>query len=523
MGPSGQFAKSRRVPRGSGTRFFICPKEYTAGTTCKSFEKSCSNPGRMLTRALTNIVAAIPAPLKKGLKSVVAPLLSYLRSGKSSPATQRIQSDWEFLSNILAGHPPVEDEAMKRRPSRSPSGPVERPGGEVSRQGSNSPHDAKPLNIVMINYGPYDNNSGIHIGGFANALTELGHRVVVSAAGAVKDAGELGLPRFCCVPHQLMRRNPEALERYFAQNGTGTPDLVHCWTPRGTVRSLARTIIKRYGCPYIVHLEDNEMAVARAGAMFDFPRDITEFVADSAGATIIVESLRELLPEDLSFHVLEPGVHGDVFGSQIDDVERQVLCRALGIPSDAWITVYPGNIHAANVADVLSLYIAIQALNRLGYKIHLVRTGLDLVPLPADSRRSESLTKYVTHLGFVRRDWLIDILKLADFFVQPGGPGDFNDYRLPSKIPELLATGRPLVLAKANIGLRMSHRFNALLMERGDAAEITECVKTLLIDFALADSIGREGRNFAIQQFNWERSAKKLERFYRDLLRQIQG
>lgn len=57
-------------------------------------------------------------------------------------------------------------------------------------------------------------------------------------------------------------------------------------------------------------------------------------------------------------------------------------------------------------------------------------------------------------------------------------------------------------------------------MERGDAAEITECVAALLTDPALADRVGQEGRRFAIEHFSWERSAKQLEGFYRQVLLQ---
>jgi glycosyltransferase involved in cell wall biosynthesis len=125
----------------------------------------------------------------------------------------------------------------------------------------------------------------------------------------------------------------------------------------------------------------------------------------------------------------------------------------------------------------------------------------------------------VTHLGLVRRHWLIDLFKLADFFVQPGAPDDFNSYRLPSKLPELLAMGRPVVLPNTNIGLLMHDRINALLMQRGDSAEITECVESLLTDQALAARVGEEGRRFAIEHFNWARSARQLEVFYQELLR----
>jgi glycosyltransferase involved in cell wall biosynthesis len=55
-------------------------------------------------------------------------------------------------------------------------------------------------------------------------------------------------------------------------------------------------------------------------------------------------------------------------------------------------------------------------------------------------------------------------------------------------------------------------------MERGDAAEITGRVRTLLVDPALAERVGKEGRRFAIEHFDWQRSTKQLEGFYRELL-----
>jgi glycosyltransferase involved in cell wall biosynthesis len=79
--------------------------------------------------------------------------------------------------------------------------------------------------------------------------------------------------------------------------------------------------------------------------------------------------------------------------------------------------------------------------------------------------------------------------------------------------------GRPLVLPRTNIGLLMHDRINALLMQRGDAAEITECVEGLLKDNELAERIGQAGRRFAIKRFNWARSAQALESFYREVLR----
>ena len=373
------------------------------------------------------------------------------------------------------------------------------------------------MNIVIVSYHTYNNNSALHITGFANVLTALGHRVVVSALGPVSDAGDFGVPRFRCIPHQMISKNPELLGDYFAGVGGGVPDLIHCWTPREGVRNVTRAIIKRYGCPYIVHLEDNEATLASIGATLEVPEMVREFVAGATAATIIVDALKDTLPEGLPFQLLEPGVDSETFAPNLNDFDRGRLCDAVGVPADAWITVYPGTGHPATADDIFSLYTAVDALNVLGYKVHLIRTGVDCT-LEIDAQFSRFSRDHVTYLGFVQRSWLVEILKLADFFVQPGGPDAFNSYRLPSKIPEFLATGRPLVLPMANVGLFMQDGINALIMQRGDAAEITHCVEKLLSDPALASRLGREGRRFATEHFNWQRSTEQLEGFYRDVL-----
>ena len=465
------------------------------------------------------VKAAIPIPVKKFLKRHVIPPLHYLqfhlRRGEPS---RRVEADWEFFTKLSSTAQSVSlDNARIAESGRFPFSVNGDAVSDKARLESNDHRTATPLNIVIVSYYTYNNNSALHITGFANALTALGHKVVVAAEGPVSDAGDFGVPRFRCIPHQIVRRNPEVLAKYFAGNGSGVPDLIHCWTPRGIVRHVTHAVVRRYGCPYFVHFEDNEAAVASMGATGEVSEPILEFIAGSAGATIIVDALADVLPEGLPIHLLEPGVDGNVFAPNLSDFDRQRLCEALDVPSDAWITVYAGTNNAATVDDIFSLYTAVHALNALGHKVHLIRTGTYPAP-ETDARFARFSREHVTSLGFVHRNWLVEILKLADFFVQPGGPNAFNNYRLPSKIPEYLAMGRPVVLARANVGLRLQDGVNALLMERGDAAEITECVKALIVDPALADRVGGEGRRFAIEHFDWQRSTKQLEGFYRELL-----
>jgi glycosyltransferase involved in cell wall biosynthesis len=465
--------------------------------------------------------AAIPSPIKRLVKGLLAPYQRYRLSAiKPSP---RADADWAFFKKILSTPQPLPGGSPRVRECNAAS---IAPGGDASCHNvrSGEPGDrraATPMNVVIVSYHTYNNNSALHITGFANALTALGHKVVVSALGPVSDAGDFGVPRFRCIPHQLITKNPELLGNYFADVGNGVPDLIHCWTPREGVRNVARAIVKRYGSPYIVHLEDNEATLASIGATREAPEMIGEFVAGAAGASIIVDALKDILPEGLAAHLLEPGVDSDMFAPNLNEFDRKRLCDALNVPADAWITVYPGTGHPATADDIFSLYTAVDALNALGYKVHLIRTGVDCTP-EIDAQFSRFSRDHVTYLGFVQRNWLVEILRLADFFVQPGAPDAFNNYRLPSKIPEFLATGRPLVLPRANVGLLMQDGVNALIMQRGDAEEITRCVEKLLADPALAGRLGREGRHFAIEHFNWQRSAEQLESFYRDVLARTQ-
>jgi hypothetical protein len=146
----------------------------------------------------------------------------------------RVDADWAFLEKIRTAATQSQIDAGE--PLTRPRLRDAVPGGAVVKDRDNRPHpalarnDAATMNIVIINHGSYDNNSAIHITGFANALTALGHRVVVSATGVSTDAGDLGVPRFRCVPHQSLADNPGMLTEYFADARRIAPDLVHCWS-----------------------------------------------------------------------------------------------------------------------------------------------------------------------------------------------------------------------------------------------------------------------------------------------------
>ena len=55
-------------------------------------------------------------------------------------------------------------------------------------------------------------------------------------------------------------------------------------------------------------------------------------------------------------------------------------------------------------------------------------------------------------VSFRPRSELPDYYALADVLIQPGRADDFNDFRIPSKLPEFFAMGLPVVLPPTNVG-----------------------------------------------------------------------
>ncbi len=178
--------------------------------------------------------------------------------------------------------------------------------------------------------------------------------------------------------------------------------------------------------------------------------------------------------------------------------------------------VYPGNIHRANASEMTELYKAVRMVREKGRQLVLIKTGADDIDMaarlgfaPADAG--------ILELGLVERPFLLDLIKCADLFVQPGSPGPFNDYRLPSKLPEFMAVGRPVLLPRTNVGLRLRHGRDALRLEIGSPEEIAAGVETVLSDPKMAAELGRNAQAFARRTYVWSRQGEKLLGFLREL------
>lgn len=382
------------------------------------------------------------------------------------------------------------------------------------------------MHVVFVCYHSFACNSAGHIACLANALVARGVEVTAFAAFAPETATRHGPVSYAChafaeVDAWLAARRPDP-----------RATIVVAWTPRENVRRFVTALRTRLPCPYVVHLEDNEVLLTagnlglspddllrlpeaeldrRLGAdeRLSHPRHFPRFIAQSAGITALIGPLLQFAPPGHPGLVYWPGYNPVFFGARpVDHVRR----RQLGIADDVLVLVYPGNVHSANCAEVRSLHLAVCLLNRRGITSLLLRTGEDYVPV-LDHTLNE-VARHLISLG--KLDTQADVaaaLTLGDVFVQPGHAGPFNDHRFPSKLPEFFALGRPVLLPATNLGRYVRPGEDAVVLQRGDALEIAARLAELWPNAGLRQRLAANAVAFAAAHFQWSEIAARVLAF----------
>ncbi len=382
------------------------------------------------------------------------------------------------------------------------------------------------MRILFINYGGWDNNSSHHILRFAEGLAERGHHCCFAAQAGADVAVPPALtsedaPVSARRARDLLRGEPA-----FADGQP--PDIIHLWTPREINRRFLLNWLPDHApqARVLFHLEDNETVLyerfrAQNGSEEDeptpdgltSPKLLPHLLALADGVTCIAPALREFVPAHVPSLLLPPALATENFDPPPLDpaIARQLKADE----ENCRLIIYPGHTTFANLEDMICLYTAIHLLREQGMSVRLVRTGEDSVPLhahlPFDPR------PFLVPLGFLPYHAIPALLTHADVLIQPGQADAFNEYRLPSKIPEFLASGRPVILPRANIGNILEDGKNAYLFTGADAPALSRRIGHVLENPADAEQVGRAGRDFARAHFDKARLSEQLETFYKGL------
>jgi glycosyltransferase involved in cell wall biosynthesis len=385
-------------------------------------------------------------------------------------------------------------------------------------------------NVVLVSHCDFGGNSALHALAIAVELHGRGFSPVIAVPDNAESVQDVGRPPFPVLTYEEVLGDSLRFD-----DGRG-PDLIYAFSPRELVRGVTVELVRSHGCAYVVHLEDNDEVVL-AGELGGTSRETlralplptldrivqsrqshplraTRFLERAAGVTVLVDRLLELVPEGVPAAVLHAGFDEVILAPSRP---RGEVRSELGLADDDLAIVYPGNVHSLNRDEMRDLFEAVEILRRAGERVVLVKTGKGSGVVAADG--FPSLGDGIRDLGWVARSAIPELLAAADVLVQPGGPGPFNDYRFPSKVPEYLASGRPVVLPRTNIGLELRDGEEALLLDRGDATEIAEAVARLGADPPLRQRLGEGGRSFALRKLRWSSCVDRLEA----LLREIQA
>jgi glycosyltransferase involved in cell wall biosynthesis len=387
------------------------------------------------------------------------------------------------------------------------------------------------VNILFVNYGDFTTNSLNHIGGFAGALAARGHSCAVAVPFGKETLAAVTNPAFAAYTCD------EILARPGIFDGGAVADIIHAWTPREYVRKFVLAYQKAASRParLVVHLEDNEEHLVAGfvgcspGALRELSAaelDLTltdglphpvrhrTFLRLADMATVIVDRLREFVPSSVPSRLLPPGVDPAYLRPFKPDPE---LRRELGLAPEERVIVFTGSNTFANEPDMRDLYEAVRMINDHGIRTRLVRTGFNR-PQFLESL-TPALKEHVLDLGFIAKARLPRLLGIANVLVQPGRPGPFNDFRLPSKLPEFLASGRPVILPRTNIAVGMTADVDAVFLTDGSPRDIASCCERVFGDSGLAARLGAKGAAFAQKHFNLETNTDRLVGYYEELLK----
>lgn len=379
-------------------------------------------------------------------------------------------------------------------------------------------------NILLVLYNDFHSQSAIHVHHFANNLIAQGLDCVVCVP---RDKHTVALLQN--TSYKVAEFSDIYYLKDFFHNGKD-PDIVHAWTPREVNRIYCEQLKLIYNFKLVIHLEDNEEYIVEKDINKPFkeilasidsieiperlshPKLYREFLASADGVTVIIEKLIEFVPDCVPSLTLWPGADTKHFFVRRKNLQ---FAESFGIPKDSIIFCYTGNVHAGNKHEVRSIYLAVALMNREGLPAVLIRTGMDTCELLGEG--DQWLKKHSIELGYIDYNRMPDIMALADFLIQPGRPDKFNDYRFPSKLPEFLAMGKPVILPDTNIAQMMEHKKDAFILPVVDAASIVDAVKLILNDRELYEKLSLGAVNFARNNLNWHTNSESLKSFYEDI------
>lgn len=400
--------------------------------------------------------------------------------------------------------------------------------------------EALRLAIVGLNYAPEEIGIARYTADMARALAARGHQVRVISGkpyypawhvpqewrGGWRASVEDGVAITRCPLY--VPSKPSGLKRIihlasYAASALGPavraarknrPDVVICIAPALLSVPVAWIAARLSGAKLWVHIQDFEVEAAFATGLVQEKGSLAKWGARAESLLLGLADVVSSISPQMVAKLHEKGIAADQTIEirnwadttiQPDPVQGAAYRAQWGLTGKK-VCLYSGNIANKQGIDIL-----IEASRRLQHRDDIAFVICGDGPNRA---RLEELAQGLQNIqfhGLQPSGRMGELLGLASVHLLPQIPGT-ADLVLPSKLTNMLASGRPVV-ATANAGTGLYDEVDGCGINTapGDAAALALAIEQLIDDPALAARYGEEGRIRATERWSIARVIDRLE------------
>jgi len=301
-------------------------------------------------------------------------------------------------------------------------------------------------------------------------------------------------------------------------------DVIHCFETRPTNIYPALDLLRRSNALLVTDWNDwwgrggiiQELRPAWYRILFEGIETYYEerFRSDADGLTVISTALarraRDMgIPEESICHISGGALPKIFLPRSVEECRKKV-----GIDLTGPIIGYSSFAHHVEL-DFMMQSLALLAKKYADIKLLITgRTNKLLNKIAKDYNVEQNLIL----TGFVSYELLPWYMGCANLFVLPFPEKTYNIGRWPNKIGDYISLGRPTVTNPVGDLKPLFEEHEIGLLSRWDPIDFSEKVISIIENPNLAKKLGQNARQVALDIYDWEFLADKLESFYYRLL-----
>ncbi len=182
--------------------------------------------------------------------------------------------------------------------------------------------------------------------------------------------------------------------------------------------------------------------------------------------------------------------------------------------------VYAGNLgHPGEVSSLIRAF-SMVAGKYPEWDLQIIgdALGTDILIRMRKMAEELSLSGRVEFTGMVGRDEMPAYLGGAGVLALLRSSGMFSKAGFPTKLGEYLATGKPVVVTSTgDIPLFLEDRVSAYLAPPDNPEAFAQKLDDVLADYDQALQVGQNGRDVAVQEFDYHSNCQRIVEFVREL------